>query len=327
MFARVVLLPLLLVVAACTVNIANLDPPLIERPQIAKKKDFGLNAVVALQTKIRKLAHGIYEERARGSNYSKGIRSRLEKLIILNRTLGQNIVTLHQQCPNTQGVLLTACTKYTRAAFKTAELSEELYGLLLGYTIAGLETNAAFLTTENEQRANKLVTEQRILFEAEAAPLQRFADAIRQTKCCIAPLQKSDSGGNPAVVFSGNTDKATDKQLADAIRKASEHSVLTAYPDVKITITMSKLDIQTTGDQVIRVAAMAIFILPVVGLPGSGGDATVSATVSQNGSAPIKLTLNSYLINARDPDTLIRLVANRIVGAAHFALLRKEMGL
>jgi len=56
-----------------------------------------------------------------------------------------------------------------------------------------------------------------------------------------------------------------------------------------------------------------------------GGDASLSAFVQEDGGRQIPLVVDTFEINAKDSDTLTLLVANRVVGRAHFAMLQKDM--
>ncbi len=57
-----------------------------------------------------------------------------------------------------------------------------------------------------------------------------------------------------------------------------------------------------------------------------GEDASLSAFVQDGGGNKIPLTIDSFELNAKNIDALTLLVANRVVGRAHFALLRQDMG-
>ncbi|HEB71524.1 MAG TPA: hypothetical protein ENI77_02770 [Nitrospirae bacterium] len=242
-------------------------------------------------------------------------------LIRLNRSLAENAVDLYNGCagvPRTYTEIVKPCKDFAVKVFTASKISDEFYQLMLGYTYAGLEKNAAFLTDRNEQRANELIKKQHTLSAAVEKPLYVFAKMLQQTKCCdIQPRKRQKS--KLRVIFSTIGETATTKRLADAIQRASKNTVLVERP-TKIIITVAKLDLQDTGDQVARVLTMAVIGIPIFGLPGSGGDATASASVSVQGKN-YQLNLNTFDINVRDQDALINMLANRIVGAAHFAVL------
>ena len=323
MFARIVLPLLLLMLAACGPDIPNIKPPDFQIPKNTSENGLQVrfSAVTTLLNKIQKPQQAIFEERSRGTDYNEAMKLRLETIIKLNRSMAENAVELYNGCasvPRTYTEIVKSCKDFAMKVFNASKTSDEFYQLMLGYTYAGLEKNAAFLTDRNEQRANELIKKQHTLSAAVEKPLYVFAKMLQQTKCCdIQPRKRQKS--KLRVIFSTIGETATTKRLADAIQRASKNTVLVERP-TKIIITVAKLDLQDTGDQVARVLTMAVIGIPIFGLPGSGGDATASASVSVQGKN-YQLNLNTFDINVRDQDALINMLANRIVGAAHFAVL------
>ncbi|HEB72828.1 MAG TPA: hypothetical protein ENI77_09435 [Nitrospirae bacterium] len=323
MFARIVLPLLLLMLAACGPDIPNIKPPDFKVSKNVPKNELQVrfDSVTTLLNKIQKPQQAMFEERSRGTDYSEAMKLRLETIIKLNRTMAENAVELDNGCasvPRTYTEIVKSCKDFAMKVFKASKTSDEFYQLMLGYTYAGLEKNAAFLTDRNEQRANELIKKQHTLSVAIEKPMYVFAKILQQTNCCdIQPRKRQKS--KLRVIFSTIGENAAPKRLSDAIQQASKNTVLVERP-TKIIIKIAELDFQGTVDQVARVLTMAVIGIPIFGLPGSGGDATASASVSVQGEN-YQLNLNTFDINARDQDMLTNMLANRIVGAAHFAVL------
>ncbi|MFC1732233.1 hypothetical protein ACFL6I_18145 [candidate division KSB1 bacterium] len=320
MFSRTIMAALvLLTLSACSVNIPNLEPLQFQKFESASEnklqRRFG--DVKALLFQIQELKNDVFEERLSGSDYSKTIQRRTEELIVLNRTLGDGAVELYSGCVSVRQVhpeIVQPCKNFVDTVFSASELSDELYQLLLGYTYAGLEMNPAFLTSRNEKRVNTLINEQRALITKVEEPMLAFRDVLMQTACCDIP-PRIHRYSNPNVVFLSGENEAT-KLLTGAIQLASKGTVLNEYP-IEITVTVSRLEMQGIASSIGHVAT---FLL--VGYPGGGGDATISATVSRSGDTPTVLEIDTFDMNARDPDVLISLVADRIVSDAHFVVLK-----
>ncbi len=325
MFARIVLPLLLLMLAACGPNIRNIEPADFQIPKNTYENGLQIRfgAVTALLEQTQKLQQAMFEERSRGTDYSEALKLRLETLIRLNRALAENAVELDNGCasvPRTYTEIVGSCKDFAVAVFSASKIADELHQLSLGYTYAGLEKNPAFLTDRNEQRENYLIGKQYTLSAAVEKPLYVFAKTLQQTKCCdIQPRKHQKSKLRVTFSGSGAEENETIKRLSDAIRKASKNTILAERP-IKIAISIVNVDLQGIGDQIIRALPMAIIVIPIFGLPGSGGDATASASVFFQGKN-YPLNLNTFDINARDQDMLIDMLANRIVGAALFAVL------
>lgn len=309
--------------AACGANISNLEPPRFDiSNKNAPKNELQTHfvAVTVLLRQTQKLQQETFEERSRGSDYSEAMKLRLEKIIVLNRALAKSSVELYNECfgiRQTNQEIVGLCRDFVMKVFNASKTSDELYQLSLGYVYAGLEKNAAFLTDRNEKRINELIKKQYTLYTAIKTPMRSFSKVLQQTNCCDILPQKHKSGAL-RIIFSSGESKTT-RRLANAIQKASKNTVLVEYK-TKIEISIVKVDFQGMGDQIIRALPMAVIGLPIFGLPGSGGDATASASVSVQGKK-YPLNLNTFEINARDQDMLLSMLANRIVGAAQFAIL------
>ncbi len=313
----------LFALAACSVSIPNIKQPDFQIPKNVPKNELQarFDSVTTFLNKTQKLHQAMFEERSRGTDYSETMKLRLEKTVVVNRILAENVVELYSGCtsvPRTYTEIVGRCKDFALKVFNASKTSDELYQLLLGYTYAGLEKNPAFLTDRNEKRVNELIKKQYTLNVAVEKPLYVFAKMLQQTKCCDISPQKYKMG-KPDISFSSIEENETTRRLAYAIQKASKNTVLVERPTT-IIIKVAKLDLQDTGDQVVRTLTMAVIGLPIFGLPGSGGNATASANVSVQGEN-YKLNLNTFDMNVRDQDTLIKMLANRIVGAAHYAVL------
>lgn len=285
--------------------------------------------VLLLKASLYEFYQWIYEQRKGGTNYSKEIRQRLEKAISENWKLGEEVAKLYSLSARSKTALSAEGQLFAKASFEVANLSDESNQLFLGYTIAGLESNPSFLKKEKEDYFNALLGKIDALVKEEIVATKAFVASVAAhagrggaMECSVAPGVFEYAGAPVRVRFEGdNIDTSDNKLLEKAVLKASAEALATRPKEVTIILNVAEMDKYGMGRSVMNVITFL-----VVAYPGGGGDASLSAAVQEQGGDSIPLAIDAYEINARNIDALTSLVANRVVGRAHFALLKKDMG-
>lgn len=347
MFRLWMVISILFVLSGCAVNIVNLEPPkkpdteiatiesAISRAEAAGQQDV---LAVALQMKrvllawreIQEFSQWSYNERKSGNNASEEMKARLEKAIVDNWKLGEEVTKLYLLSAASKTELASDGKLFAKGVFEAVELSDEINQLSLGYTIAGLEWNAAFLKAEKEAYLNGLLKKLEELGRQDPTFGKGFVGRIAlqagnggKSKCCDIPAINENHTKNPIdVIFEGDGGNDGEKGmiLKEAIRKAAAKISLPERRGVTITIKADKMERRGLGG-----AVMNALVLLTFGYPGGGEDAVFRAFVAEEGGKPIPLVVDTYEINAKDFGALTSLVANRVVGQAHLALLREDM--
>lgn len=285
--------------------------------------------VLLLKTSLYEFYQWIYEQRKGGTNYSKEIRQRLEKAISGNWKLGEEVAKLYSLSARSKTALSAEGQSFAKASFEVANLSDESNQLFLGYTIAGLEANPSFLKKTKEDYLNALlgkidalVKEELVLAKAFVANIAAHAGNGKAAECSTVPVNPGDTGASIRVRFEGNdSDSSDNKLLEKAVLKAATEALAMRLKEVTITLDVVAMD----RFGVVRSLTNVVTFI-YIAYPGGGGDASLSAFVQEEGGESMPLAINTYEINARNIDALTLLVASRVVGRAHFTLLKKDIG-
>ncbi len=332
--------------SGCATNIVNLKPygaPEAETMAVLEraitKAGVGQQCdVLALaeQTKrmlllvlhLHKHQQWIYEERRNGRDYSKEMKERTEKAIKDDWRLAEEAAKLYSLSATLNTALSNEGKSLARAIVGIADSGDEIIQLGLGYTVAGLEWNAGYLTTEKETYFNDLLkrneavaSKTSVLTKAFVERIAAQTDSGKVVTCPDAVSPGKKAGAPISVLFEdeeGSADK--NKSLKEAILQAAAGTPLAGrYKGVTITLKAVAMDEYGAAR-----TAMNIYTFFKVGY-SRGGGASLSAFVQEEGDKKIPLTIDTFELNAKNSDTLTLLVANRVVGRAHFALLQKDM--
>lgn len=342
-----IVVSMLFVLSACAVNIVNLEPPkksdteiamielAITRAQAAGQGDvlaiaLQMKRVLLVWREIQEFSQWSYDKRKNGEGASEEMKSRLEKSIVDNWKLGEEATKLYLLSAASKTELADDGKSFAKGVFAAVELNDEINQLSLGYTIAGLEWNAGFLKAEKEAYLNGLLKRLEELGRKEPVFGKGFVEHIvsqagngKGSKCCDTPVTSDSHMKNLiSVIFEGDGGNDGEKGtvLKEAIKKAAAKTSLPLHRGVTITIKAEKLERRGLGG-----AVMNALVLLTFGYPGGGEDAVFRAFVKEEGGRPIPLVVDTYEINAKDFGALTSLVANRVVGQAHLALLREDM--
>ena len=333
------------VLNGCATNIVNLKP--FESPEaeiaVLEKAAVGIRAahqcdVIALaeQTKrmlllsipLHKHHQWVYEERKNGRDYGKEMKERTERTIKDDWKFAEEAARLYFLSATLNTALSNEGKLLAKAMVEVADSTDEVNQLALGYTIAGMEWNAGYLKKEKETYFNDLLKKNGALAGKASALAKAFVariaaqtDSGKVATCPDVSVSPGREAGNLSVLFEGDGgSKSGNEVLKEAIlRGAAETSFAMRHRGVTITLKVAAMDEYGAAR-----TAMNIFTFFMVGY-SKGGDASLSAFVQEGGGNKIPLTLDAFEINAKNSDTLALLVANRVVGRAHFALLKENM--
>lgn len=327
----------------CVVNIVNLEPSEAPDAEIAALEQAITKARAAQQCDVLALAEQTkrvllltlplheyqqrsYNHRKNGGSANKEMQRKLERAIKDNWRLSEEVARLYSLSATLNTVLSHQGMSLAKATVEIADSSDEANQLMLGYVIARLEWNAGYLKAEKETYFNDLLRKNEalasktsVLTKAFVARIAAQAGNEKTAACPDAPVSPGKKTGSLSILFEGGAGE--NKSLKEAILQAATGMPLaTRHKGVTITLNVAAMDEYGAAR-----TAMNFFTLIMVGYPGGGGNASLSAFVQEGGGNKIPLTIDTFELNAKNTDTLILLVANRVVGRAHFALLREDM--
>lgn len=328
--------------AGCATNIVNPKPYGAPDAEIAALEQAAIKAKAARQCDVLALAEQakrvfllalplhkhhqwLYEERRNGRDYSKEMKERTEKAIRSNWEFAEGAAKLYSLSAVLNMGLSNEGRSLAKAMLEIGDSTDEVIQLGLGYTIAGLEWNAGYLTAEKETYFNDLLKKNEalagkasVLTKAFVAHVAAQAGNGKAVACPDAPVSPGKEAGNLSILFEGSAGE--NKSLKEAILQATTGMPLaTRHKGVTITLNVVAMDEYGAARTL-----MNIFTFFEVGY-SRGGDASLSAFVQEGGGNKIPLAIDTFELNAKNIDTLTLLVANRVVGRAHFALLREDM--
>lgn len=333
------------VLNGCAINIINLKPFESSDAEIAALEQAVIKAKAAQQCDVLALAEQtkqmlvltlplhkhhqwVYEERRNGRDYSKEMKERNEKAIRDNWRFAEEATKLYSLSAILNTELSDEGKSLAKAGFEIADLTDEVNQLGLGYTISGLEWNVGYLTTKRETYFNDLLKKTEALVGKTSVLTKKFVARIAaqagtgKAATCPDAVSPGKEAGASIVLFEGEGGSSSGNEiLKEAILQAATGTPL-ATRHKRVTVTLKNVAMDEYGA---ARTAMNIFTFIMVGYPGGGGDASLSAFVQEEGDKQIPLTVDTFEINAKNSDTLTLLVANRVVGRAHFALLKKDM--
>lgn len=332
------------VLSGCATNILNLKPFESHGAEIATLEHAVIKARAAQQCDVLALAEQtkqvlmlalplhefqqwVYEERRNGRDYSKEMKERLEKAIKDDWRFAEEAAKLYSLSATLNTALSDEGKSLAMAIVGIADSGDEINQLALGYTIAGMEWNAGYLTTKKETYFNDLLKRNEALAGKASVLTKKFVARIaaqagngRVATCPDVPVSPGKEAGAPIVLFEDRSSADENKPLKEAILQAANGTPLaTRHKRATITLKVAAMDEYGAAR-----TAMNVFTFFYVGY-SRGGDASLSAFVQEGGDKKIPLTIDTFEINAKNSDTLTLLVANRVVGRAHFALLQKDM--
>ena len=344
-FLTLALAALAVTLSGCATNIVNLKPygapeagtvTALERVIIKARATQQCDVLaLAEQTKqmlllslpLHKHHQWVYEERKNGRDYSKEMKERNEKAIRDNWRFAEEATKLYSLSATLNSPLSSEGKSLAKAIVETANSTDEVIQLGLGYTIAGMEWNAGYLTAEKETYFNNLMKKNEALADKASVLTKAFVARIaaqasneKAATCPEVPVGPGKEAGSPSVLFEGDGDDVDNKSLKEAILQAATGTPLTMRHK-RVGITLKNVVVDEYGA---ARTAMNVFTFFKVGY-SRGGDASLSAFVQEEGGKQIPLVVNTFEINAKNVDTLTSLVANRVVGRAHFALLWEDM--
>ena len=343
-FRVVILAAFAAVLSGCATNILNLEPFESPNAEIAALEQTITKARAAQQCDVLALAEQtkrilllslplhkhhqwVYEERRNGRDYGKEMKERNEKAIKGNWKLAEEATKLYSLSATLNSPLSGEGKSLAKATVETANSIDEVIQLGLGYTIAGMEWNAGYLTKEKEtyfndilKRNEALVGKASVLTKAFVARIAAQASNGKAATCPEVPVGPGKKAGSLSVLFEGDGDDVDNKSLKEAILQAAAGTSLTMRHK-RVGITLKNVVVDEYGA---ARTARNFFTFFMVGY-SRGGDASLSAVVQEEGGKQIPLVVDTFEINAKNTDTLTSLVANRVVGRAHFALLKKDM--
>ena len=326
----------------CVVNIVNLKPDeapdaeivVLERAVIKAKAAQQCDVLaLAEQTKqmlllslpLHEYQQWVYNDRKSGGSYSKEVKWRIEKAIRDNWKLVEEAAKLYSLSSTLNSPLSGEGKSLAKATVETADSADEANQLMLGYVIAGLEWNAGYLKAEKETYTNDLLKKNEalaiktsVLTRAFVARIAAQAGNEKVTMCPEVPVGPGKKAGSLSVLFEGDGDDVDNKSLKEAVLQAAAGTSLTTRHK-RVTVTLKNVVMDRSN------TVMNAFTLIMVGYPGGGGNASLSAFVQEEGGKQTPLVVDTFEINAKSFETLTSLMANRVVGRAHFALLWKDM--
>ena len=271
----------------------------------------------------------IYEERKNGRDYSKGMKERNEKAIRDNWRFAEEAAKLYSLSTTLNSPLSNEGKSLAKAVVETADSTDEVIQLGLGYTIAGLEWNAGYLTKEKETYFNDLLKKNEALASKASVLTKAFVARIatqvgngKITSCPDVSVSPSKEAGVPIrVLFEGEGDGAGEnKSLKEAMLQGMTGTSLTTRHG-GVTVTLKNVVVDEYGAARTMRNVLTFFYVGY----SRGGDASLSASVQEEGGKQIPLVVDTFELNAKNTDTLTLLVANRVVGRAYFALLQKDV--
>ena len=346
-FRMVVLVAFAAVLSGCVVNIVNLEPfeaptaeivvleQAITKARAAQQCDVLALAeqtkqVLLLSLPLHEYHQWVYNDRKNGGSYSKEVKWRTENTIKDNWRFAGEAAKIYSLSATLPSPLSDEGKSLAKAIVEVADSTDEVNQLGLGYTIAGLEWNAGYLKAEKETYFNDLLKKFEALADKTSVLTGAFVEHIaaqagngKVATCPDVPTSPSKEAGVPInVLFEGDGgDAGENKPLKEAILQAATGTPLAArHKGVTITLKVAAMDEYGAARTAVNVFTFIMFAYP-----GGGGNASLSAFVQEEGGNKILLTVDTFELNAKNSDTLILLVANRVVGRAHFGLLREDM--
>lgn len=319
----------------CGVNAPNMPPgsiPDAAIPGINGNTSIGTQAelVLTIARQTQPIAQRIYQKRAAGTDNDAEMEHLRRQIMPIWYQLGSSAAELYHTATLSPDATVAASGKhFARAAFDLARCQDELANLFLGYTIAERELNPKFATAK-EKYTNALSDKCDQLFTRFSAAADELSTSIATE---TASGNKFDAGGSPMEAAGGPAAITVDgdaKAVAlvrPLLAKSAGDTALAHEPEARVEVKISELE----GGEVNSGSLIAIAILPIPSSSYSavfgGGDASFSAQLVMADGKPIDLRVNTYEILARNKTTLAGLIATRIAGAAHFALLAHETGI
>jgi len=285
-----------------------------------------------------RLQQATYNERAGGTEYDESMRTRLEQAIPIEWKLGEEADKLYQIAKHSRSELASEGMTFAKAVFYYADVSDENDQFALGYVIAGLVKDSNYLGGKNEDIFNALAKKRADSSKNADAMMEKFiahlAEAQASGAAAPAQFEIPDVGANAnnsveiRITGSklGKAHLAINADEKALLQKNVEQVVAEtslANHTRKITISMEVRDVD---DHTLARYVRNVISLPTIGyVDMGGGKAKLVAFTKEEGGQQVPLAINSFLISAKDSDTLARLVAYRVVGRTEMLFLRENM--